>query len=92
MARGRWSETSQNDHGGRERRAVGAERYFIELDFPEIKAQSVFKKHSIEKQWPHLVELTLWNTFKLQFVAIGSLFKSRGMLRRVIVATVSMFF
>lgn len=44
------------------------------------------------KEWPHLVELTAWNTFKLQFVAIGSLSKTMAMFRRVIVATVTMSF
>jgi len=42
--------------------------------------------------FPHLSKLTAWNTFKLQFVAIGSLFKTKAMFRRVIVATVTMFF
>ncbi|MCJ1338023.1 hypothetical protein MMC09_003307 [Bachmanniomyces sp. S44760] len=64
----------------------------IELEFLEIKAQSVFEKRTTAEKWPHLAELTPWNTFKLQWVAIGSLFKSRGMFRRVIVATVTMFF
>lgn len=58
----------------------------------EIKAQSVFDKRSVADKWPGLSEPTVWNTFKLQFVAIGSLFRSRGMFRRVIVATVTMFF
>ena len=62
----------------------------IDLEFLEIKAQSVFEKRSTAEKWPHLVELTVWNTFKLQFVAIGSLFTSRGMFQRVIVATVTM--
>ena len=64
----------------------------IELEFLEIKAQSIFEKRSTAEKWPHLVKLTAWNTFKLQFVAIGSLFQSRGMFQRVIVATVTMFF
>lgn len=64
----------------------------IELEFLEIKAQSLFEKRSTAIKWPHLVELTPWNTFKLQFVAIGSLFTTKAMFRRVIVATVTMFF
>ncbi|KAL8826583.1 MAG: hypothetical protein Q9170_007346 [Blastenia crenularia] len=64
----------------------------IELEFLEIKAQSVFEKRSTAEKWPHLVALTPMNTFKLQFVAIGSLFTSKAMFRRVIVATVVMFF
>ncbi|KAL9602073.1 MAG: hypothetical protein Q9219_002069 [cf. Caloplaca sp. 3 TL-2023] len=64
----------------------------IELEFLEIKAQSVFEKRSTAEKWPHLVALTPMNTFKLQFVAIGSLFTTKAMFRRVIVATVTMFF
>ena len=64
----------------------------VELEFLEIKAQSLFEKRSIAEQFPHLREQTAWNTFKLQFVAIGSLFKTRSMFKRVIAATVTMFF
>jgi len=73
-------------------RGLSEEHELIELEFLEIKAQSTFEKRSTAEKWPHLVELTPWNTFKLQFVAIGSLFKTRAMFRRVIVATVTMFF
>lgn len=64
----------------------------IELEFLEIKAQSLFEKRSLAEAFPHLQEQTAWNIFKLQFVAIGALFKTKPMFRRVIVATVTMFF
>ena len=64
----------------------------VELEFLEIKAQSLFEKRSTAERWPHLVALTPLNTSKLQFVAIGSLFTTKAMFRRVIVATVIMFF
>jgi len=64
----------------------------IELEFLEIKAQSMFEKRTIEAHFPHLAQLTPWNIVKLQFVAIGSLFRTMPMFRRVIVATVTMFF
>lgn len=64
----------------------------VELEFLEIKAQSLFEKRTVSEHWPHLRELTAWNTFKLQFVAIGSLFRTKAMFKRVIVATVTMFF
>ena len=73
-------------------RGLSRDDELIELEFLEIKAQSIFEKRSTAEKWPHLVELTAWNTFKLQFVAIGSLFKTKAMFRRVIVATVTMFF
>ena len=72
-------------------RNLPQEHKLIELEFLEIKAQSMFEKRNIAKKWPHLVELTAANTFKLQFVAIGSLFATKAMFRRVIVATVTMF-
>ncbi|KAL8893861.1 MAG: hypothetical protein Q9192_004853 [Flavoplaca navasiana] len=64
----------------------------IELEFLEIKAQSVFEERNTAEKWPHLVALTPMNTFKLQFVAIGSLFTTKAMFGRVITATVTMFF
>ncbi|KFA78275.1 hypothetical protein S40288_02619, partial [Stachybotrys chartarum IBT 40288] len=64
----------------------------IELEFLEIKAQSLFEKRSLAESFPHLREQTPWNIFKLQFVAIAALFKTKAMFRRVIVATVTMFF
>ncbi|KAL8721295.1 MAG: hypothetical protein Q9225_001999 [Loekoesia sp. 1 TL-2023] len=73
-------------------RNLEQEHPLIELEFLEIKAQSLFEKRSTAEKWPHLVALTPWNTFKLQFVAIGSLFTTKAMFRRVIVATVAMFF
>lgn len=64
----------------------------IELEFLEIKAQSLFEKRSVAETFPHLQEQTVWNTFKLQFVAIAALFKTKAMFKRVIVACVTMFF
>jgi hypothetical protein len=64
----------------------------IELEFLEIKAQSLFEKRSLAEHFPHLQEQTAWNIFKLQFVAIGALFKTKAMFKRVIVATVTMTF
>ncbi|KAK2031941.1 hexose transporter [Colletotrichum zoysiae] len=63
----------------------------IELEFLEIKAQSLFEKRSTAEHFPHLRELNAWNTFKLQFVAIKALFQTKAMFKRVIVATVTMF-
>jgi len=68
------------------------ESELIELEFLEIKAQSVFEKRTVLAQFPHLAKQTPMNTIKLQFVAVASLFKTMPMFRRVIVATVTMFF
>lgn len=64
----------------------------IELEFAEIKAQSLFEKKTLQENFPHLQDLSVGSVAKLQFVAIGSLFKSKAMFKRVIVATVTMFF
>lgn len=73
-------------------RSLSQDHDLIEIEFLEIKAQSLFEKRSLAEQWPHLVNLNPWNTIKLQFVAIGSLFKTKAMFRRVLIATVCMFF
>lgn len=73
-------------------RSLPEDHELIELEFLEIKAQSLFEKRSIAEAFPHLQEQTAFNTFKLQFVAIAALFKTKAMFRRVVVATVTMFF
>ncbi|RKL04572.1 hypothetical protein BFJ68_g10967 [Fusarium oxysporum] len=88
-------------HHGREEEArevlanlrdLPTDHELIELEYLEIKAQSLFEKRSLAERFPHLQEDTAMNTVKLQFVAIGALFKSKAMFKRVIVATVTMFF
>jgi hypothetical protein len=88
-------------HHGREDEARGVlsrlrglpeDHELVELEFLEIKAQSLFEKRTVAELFPHLREQTAWNIFKLQFVAIKKLFQTRAMFKRVIVATVTMFF
>jgi MFS family permease len=64
----------------------------IELEYAEIKAQSLFEKKSLQENFPHLQDMSVSSVAKLQFVAIGSLFKSKAMFKRVVVATGTMFF
>ena len=71
-------------------RGMSVDHELVDLEFLEIKAQSVFEKRTVAEKFPHLQTPSAWNTFKLQFVAIGSLFKTMPMFRRVIVATVTM--
>ena len=73
-------------------RGLPEDHELVELEFLEIKAQSVFEKRTVAERWPGLSNPTMMNIAKLQFVAIGSLFKSKAMLKRVGVATVTMFF
>lgn len=68
-------------------RGLPQDHELIELEFAEIRAQSLFEKRTLAEKFPHLQQQTAWNTFKLQWVAIGSLFRSKPMFRRVIVAT-----
>lgn len=72
-------------------RSLPQDHELVELEFLEIKAQSLFEKRTVAEHWPNLRDLTTWNIFKLQFVAIGSLFRTKAMFKRVIVATVTMF-
>jgi hypothetical protein len=73
-------------------RGLSADHELVELEFLEIKAQSLFEKRTIAELFPQLREQTAWNTFKLQFVAIRKLFQTKAMFKRVVVATVTMFF
>jgi hypothetical protein len=70
-------------------RGLPEDHELVELEFLEIKAQSLFEKRTVAEKFPHLQEQTASNQFKLQFVAMKSLFQSRGMFKRVVVATVS---
>ncbi|KAI0106803.1 general substrate transporter [Daldinia grandis] len=73
-------------------RGLAADHELVELEFLEIKAQSLFEKRTVAEHFPQLSDQTAWNTFKLQFVAIKSLFQTKAMIKRVVVATVTMFF
>jgi hypothetical protein len=73
-------------------RGMSADHELVEIEFLEIKAQSLFEKRTIAEMFPELREQTAWNTFKLQFVSIRKLFQTRAMFKRVIIATVTMFF
>ena len=73
-------------------RGLPQDHELVELEFLEIKAQSLFEKRTVAEHFPALREQTPWNTFKLQFVAIGSLFRTKAMFKRVGVATIIMFF
>ncbi|KAI0894321.1 general substrate transporter [Annulohypoxylon nitens] len=73
-------------------RATNLDSQSVELEFLEIKSQSLFEKRTTEVNFPHLAKPTWVNSIKLQFVAIGSLFKTRAMLKRVMVACMTMFF
>lgn len=75
-----------------ELRELDERHELVELEFLEIKAQSLFEKRTVAELFPALREQTAWNVFKLQFVSIRKLFETRAMFRRVIVATVTMFF
>ena len=73
-------------------RGLPIDSKLIEIEFLEIKAQYLFEKRTVQQNFPHLVEQTPIDIIKLQFIAIGSLFKSKTTFRRVIVATGAMFF
>ncbi|CAI6099844.1 unnamed protein product [Clonostachys chloroleuca] len=73
-------------------RELSPDHELIQLEFLEIKAQSLFEKRSVAEKFPTLQQQTAINTIKLQFAAIKSLFESKAMFRRVVVATVTMFF
>lgn len=73
-------------------RGLPSDHELIELEFTEIRAQSLFEKRTVAEHFPHLADGSAMSVIKLQFVAVGSLFKSKPMLRRVGLATITMFF
>ncbi|KAK0262504.1 hypothetical protein LTR91_003805 [Friedmanniomyces endolithicus] len=73
-------------------RGLSQDHELIELEYAEIKAQSLFEKRTVAEHFPKLADGSASSTIKLQFVAVASLFKSKPMLRRVGLATVTMFF
>ena len=73
-------------------RGLSQDHELIELEYAEIKAQSLFEKRTVAEHFPHLADGSSMSVIKLQFVAVASLFKSKPMLRRVALATITMFF
>lgn len=73
-------------------RGLSVDDELIELEYTEIRAQSLFEKRTTAEHFPQLADGSAMSTIKLQFVAVGSLFQSKPMFRRVVLATVTMFF
>ena len=90
-------------HHGREAEAIqvlsklrnlSADHDLINLEFLEIKAQSMFEKQTERLAFPEYNRETGgWSTYiVLEGKSFASLFKSKALGRRVMVATVTMFF
>ncbi len=73
-------------------RGLPQDHELVEIEYTEIRAQSLFEKRTVAEKFPHLADGSSASTIKLQFVAVASLFKSKPMLRRVALATITMFF
>jgi len=73
-------------------RGLSQDDELIELEYAEIRAQSLFEKKSLAENFPHLQDMSAASIFKLQFVAIGSLFTTKGMFKRVIISVLTMLF
>jgi MFS family permease len=61
-------------------RGLPQEHELIELEYAEIRAQSLFEKKTLQENFPHLSDGSAMSIAKLQFVAIGSLFTTRQVL------------
>jgi hypothetical protein len=72
-------------------RNLSADDPLIELEFLEIKSQSIFEKRTEKEKFPHLERTNTWSYIKLEAAGFASLFKTWPMFRRVMVAT-GMFF
>ncbi|KAF7116764.1 hypothetical protein CNMCM5793_005321 [Aspergillus hiratsukae] len=64
----------------------------LQLEFLEIKAQSLFEKRTEKEKFPHLERTNTWSYIKLEAAGFASLFTTWPMFRRVMVATVTMTF
>lgn len=73
-------------------RGLSQDDELIELEYSEIRAQSLFEKKSLAENFPHLQDMSAASIFKLQFVAIGSLFTTKGMFKRVVISVLTMLF
>ncbi|KAH7029856.1 general substrate transporter [Microdochium trichocladiopsis] len=73
-------------------RNLAEDHELVELEFLEIKAQAFFEKRTAAEKFPGLAEPTAWNQFKLELLSIKSLFQTKAMFKRVVAATVTMFF
>lgn len=59
----------------------------VELEFLEIKSQSLFEKQTEKLLYPHLERKDTWSYIKLEAAGFAGLFKTWPMFRRVMVAT-----
>ncbi|KAF7157451.1 hypothetical protein CNMCM5623_001712 [Aspergillus felis] len=73
-------------------RGLSADDPLLQLEFLEIKAQSLFEKRTEKEKFPHLERTNTWSYIKLEAAGFASLFTSWPMFRRVMVATVTMTF
>lgn len=73
-------------------RGLSEDDELVNVEFLEIKADSLLERRSLAEKFPKLQAQTAWNVFKLQFIAIGSLIKTKAMFKCVICGTVTMFF
>lgn len=73
-------------------RGLSQDDELIELEYAEIRAQSLFEKKSLAENFPHLQDMSAASISRLQFVAIGSLFTTKGMFKRVTISVLTMLF
>ncbi|PGH23223.1 hypothetical protein AJ80_02639 [Polytolypa hystricis UAMH7299] len=71
-------------------RGLDRDHPLIELEFLEIKAQSLFEKRVEKERFPHLERTNTWSYVKLEAAGLASLFKTWPMFRRVMIATVKL--
>ncbi|KAF9886813.1 hypothetical protein FE257_011060 [Aspergillus nanangensis] len=73
-------------------RGLAEDDPLLQLEFLEIKAQSLFEKRTEKEKFPHLERTNTWSYIKLEAAGFASLFTTWPMFRRVMVATVTMTF
>jgi len=73
-------------------RSLSADHELIQVEFLEIKAQCLFEKEISEIKYPQYQDGSFMSNFKLGLMDYASLISNRGLLYRLAIATLTMFF
>lgn len=73
-------------------RSLPPDSELVSIEFLEIKAQYLFEKETLEIKYPQWQDGTFSSDFKVGFYSYLSLIRTPTLRKRVIVATVTMFF
>ncbi|KAL7279134.1 general substrate transporter [Trametes coccinea BRFM310] len=92
----RWLVNNQRDDEALQvlsrARRLPPDHELVQIEFLEIKAQYLFEQETSAIKFPHLQDGSRWSNFKLGVFDYLSLLRSRPLLYRVAVGSLTMFF